>query len=365
MAPTEFKWAILATGMISKSFVNDILIDPATRDVHDIKHVVYAVASRSKDKAQEFINANVSSKQTLTPIAYGSYDEMFKDPQIDAVYIGTPHNLHYHNVYQALINNKHVLCEKPFTANSKQAQILIDLARQRHLFLMEAVWTRFQPFSDKLQQLIHDEKAIGTVKAATAELASDFDHVLGPYPWTLLVLAVLPRSKASNEPLSLPRITSTMTKTNSGVDATTCAMIEFESVDHKSITTTMTASQVYHSPSGSRILIVHGSKGYIEVTTPTYRPESVRLVAWESEQAYNQFIKPKPIRDEIFNFTKRPGNIWGMAWEADQVAKCVMNGKLESDKMPLRDTILMSQVFDVIRQQGGLKYPDHIESVEL
>ncbi|KAK4052799.1 hypothetical protein OIV83_002086 [Microbotryomycetes sp. JL201] len=383
--PTNFRWGIIATGMISKSFVGDLLIDPATRDVHRFKHVVQAVASRSKDSAQEFIAQHVTPKQASPPTAYGSYQELFDDKQIDAVYIGTPHNLHYGNVNAALSSGKHVLVEKPFTVTAQQAQALVDLARSKKLFLMEAVWTRFQPFSYKLQQLIADGE-IGKVKSAHAELASNFETTarknpehrlvnpdlaggalldLGPYPWTQLMLSLFPASEASPEPLALPKITSSMTKTSSGVDATTTAVLEFTNqTDGTALTGTMTASQTYQS-APARVLVVNGTKGYIEVNWPTFRPSSLKVVAWKSQQDYDSFFKPEPVKTETFDYTKRPGGIFGMAWEADEVAQCVLDGKTESDRMPLRETILMAQVFDEIRRQSQLRYPEHVESLDL
>ncbi|KAM0786901.1 hypothetical protein ACM66B_002325 [Microbotryomycetes sp. NB124-2] len=383
----NFRWGIVATGMISRSFVNDLLVDPATRDVHRFKHVVQAVASRSTESAQHFVAKHVTPKQpNSVATAYGSYQDLFDDNNIDAVYIGTPHNLHYKNVHAALSSGKHVLCEKPFTANATQAQALVDLARSKKCFLMEAVWTRFQPFSYKLQQLIADGE-IGDIKSADAVLGSNFEATarknpehrlvnpelcggalldLGPYPWTQLILSLLPPSRASLEPFPLPKVTASMTKTFTGVDATTTAILEFPNPKDESstLTGTMTASQVFQS-APSRVLIVNGSKGYIEVGWPTYRPSTLKLVAWKSEEDYTAFFKPEPARVEEFDFTKRPGDIWGMAWEADEVAQCVLNGKLESDRMPLRETILMAQVFDEIRKQGNLVYPEHIESLDL
>lgn len=96
----------------------------------------------------------------------------------------------------------------------------------------------------------------------------------------------------------------------------------------------------------------------------TYRPESLRYYAWSTEDDYGS--KPlSPAKHESFDFVPRPGNIWGFAWEADEVARCLRDGKKESDRMPLRDTLLMMQSFDEMRKQGQLVYPEHVETTEI
>lgn len=135
------------------------MIDPTTRGTHDIRHVVTAVASSSsKQSADQFV------QQIITPVqsenvsckAYGSYEELVKDANVDILYIASPHSHHYQNCMLALENCKPILCEKPFTVNAKQAKKLYETAHQRNLFLMEAVWTRFFPLSHAVRQNIQD-----------------------------------------------------------------------------------------------------------------------------------------------------------------------------------------------------------------
>lgn len=145
------RWGILGAGWISSKFVLDLLIPSSTRGAGDVTHAVAAVASRSHAKAAAFVDeqwtaAGPLNKADKAGVAiYGSYEELYQSAAIDVIYIGTPHSHHYENAHAALSAGKHVLCEKPLTVNAAQAKLLVQLARSKSLFLMEAVWTRFQP----------------------------------------------------------------------------------------------------------------------------------------------------------------------------------------------------------------------------
>ena len=149
-------------------FVTDLLIDPSTRDVSDVKHTIVAVASStSADRAAKFIEEN---KCPRTVKAYGSYAELVHDRDVDIVYVATPHSHHFQNVMLCLEAGKHVLCEKAFTVNAAQARKLVETARKKNLFLMEAVWTRYFPLSIGIRKLIADGE-IGAVHRVTADLS--------------------------------------------------------------------------------------------------------------------------------------------------------------------------------------------------
>lgn len=133
----QLKWGILATGGIAESFARDLWPNPETRGVDDIEHVVVAAASSSSaDRAQAFLK-EVRAPESAK--AYGSYEELVQDPNVDIVYVATPHSHHYQNSRLALEAGKNVLCEKAFTTNAKQLEILIKIAKEKNLFLMEAV----------------------------------------------------------------------------------------------------------------------------------------------------------------------------------------------------------------------------------
>lgn len=134
-------------------FAKDFIEYPAsTRGEPNIQHVLAAAATRnSSSRAQEFLTEVNAPKEAK---AYGSYTELVKDPNVDIIYVGTPHSHHYQHARLALEAGKHVLCEKAFTVNSEQAKILIDIAKKRKLFLMEAVWTRWFPVMKELSEIV-------------------------------------------------------------------------------------------------------------------------------------------------------------------------------------------------------------------
>lgn len=144
-----------ATGGIAKTFTKDLLVDPKTRDVTKIVHAVTAAASStSAERAQEFLK-DVGAPSSAK--GYGSYKELANDPNIDIIYVSTPHSHHYQNTMLCLEAGKNVLCEKAFTTNAAQLKKLVAKAREKNLFLMEAVWTRYgmsEPLIDLLCRMI-------------------------------------------------------------------------------------------------------------------------------------------------------------------------------------------------------------------
>lgn len=146
--------------------MRDLLRDPAIRGTTDVSHTVVAVASSSsKSRAEKFI---ADTGVPAPCAAYGSYEELVADPAIDVVYVATPHSHHFQNVMLALHAGKPVLCEKAFTVNAAQTRILCDTAKQKNLFLMEAVWTRYFPLSVQIRDLIR-AGAIGEVLRVVAD----------------------------------------------------------------------------------------------------------------------------------------------------------------------------------------------------
>jgi predicted dehydrogenase len=139
--------------VFAKDFIN---YPPSTRGQPDIVHILTAAATRnSASRAAEFL-AEVKAPKGAN--AYGSYAALVADPDVDIVYVGTPHSHHYQHARMALEAGKHVLCEKAFTVNAEQARILIEIAREKKLFLMEAVWTRWFPVMKELNAIVKEGK---------------------------------------------------------------------------------------------------------------------------------------------------------------------------------------------------------------
>jgi predicted dehydrogenase len=167
-----------------KVFARDLLLDPTTRGVTDIQHEIAAASTQdSAARAQTFLDdlhAPSSAK------AYGNYAALLDDAAVDIVYIGTPHSHHYQHARAALEAGKHVLCEKPMTVNAAQTAILVELARRKGLFLMEAVWTRFMPLVQEVTKMVQDGK-LGTVWRVFADLSGYHDLDGGAWDGTRLV----------------------------------------------------------------------------------------------------------------------------------------------------------------------------------
>lgn len=143
-----------------------MLTNPASRDVDDVQHELVAVASSSsKERAEKFIK---DMKAPGSPKAYGSYHELVADPDVQIVYVATPHSHHFQNAMLALEAGKSVLCEKALTVNSSQARKLVAKAKEKNLFFMEAVWTRYFPLSIKVRELVAS-KVIGPVYRVIGE----------------------------------------------------------------------------------------------------------------------------------------------------------------------------------------------------
>jgi dihydrodiol dehydrogenase / D-xylose 1-dehydrogenase (NADP) len=138
-----------------------LTVNPETRDVKDIKHEILAAASSSSaDRASEFLK-KVGAPSSAR--GYGSYEELVADKNVDIIYVATPHSHHYQNAMLCLEAGKNVLCEKAFTVNAAQAKKLAEKAKEKNLFLMEAVWTRYFPLSIYVREIITSGKVYASV----------------------------------------------------------------------------------------------------------------------------------------------------------------------------------------------------------
>ncbi|KAJ5136959.1 hypothetical protein N7448_005513 [Penicillium atrosanguineum] len=374
------RWGIMATGWIADMFVRDLLRDPKARDASDVAHKVVAVASSSsKDKADKFI----SSVGIPDPCAaYATYQELVADPNIDVIYVATPHSHHYQNVMLCLEAGKNVLCEKAFTVNAAQTKILCETAGKKNLFLMEAVWTRYFPLSVQVRELIQKGE-IGEVLRTVADTSFGDDVEekwgtkhrmvnpdlaggalldLGIYSLTWVFQTLyhtLPRDQRK-----APTVTSQMTPYHlTGADESTTILLSFPTSTpsngphpQRSQGVAMTNIRVAGDPdelgtSGPNIRI-QGTKGEIQVFGNPFRPTSFRVI-------------PKKGLGEVRTVESSfPAEGHGMYWEADEVARCLRDGKLESEGMPWEESIVIMEVMDEVRKQGGLTYPQSIESTE-
>ncbi|KAL8958273.1 MAG: hypothetical protein Q9193_004635 [Seirophora villosa] len=388
--PHTIRWGILATGFIADLFVKDLVLDPSTRDVSDVKHQVTAVASSSSaDRARDFIQ---ECKVPGDCAAYGSYDELVKDQNVDIVYVATPHSHHYQNTMLCLEAGKHVLCEKAFTTNTAQAKKLIETAKAKKLFLMEAVWTRFFPLSIQIRKFIEDgnlgalhrviadnsfgddvEEKYGTShRMVNTDLAGGCLLDLGIYSLTWLFQTIyhtLP--PARRQP---PQVVAAVTPYHAtGADEMTSMILTFPSApgpapagtpdgaSHPAHGIALTNLRVASDPDGHNSagpsIRIQGTKGEIQVDGPAYRPRAWRFIAAKADEEKGK--GDAKIEDHPCEI---PGH--GMFWEADECARCLRDGKLESEIMGWEESVVIMEVMDEVRRQGGVRYPENIESLE-
>lgn len=167
------RWGIIATGLVASWFVTDLCLDRADAQA---RHMIQAVGSSSLEKSQNFVASHITANDAAGRHAdvktYGSYAEVYADPDVDIVYIATPHSMHRQNCLDAIAAGKHVLCEKAFTVNAREAREVFAAAKAKGVFVMEGVWTRFFPPVRTLQRLLHEERVIGDVHRVFCDFAT-------------------------------------------------------------------------------------------------------------------------------------------------------------------------------------------------
>lgn len=321
------KWGILSTGGIARQFAEGLSLLP------DAKLV--AVGSRNQAAADEFGDLfNV-------PKRYPTYEALVNDPDIDVIYIGTPHIFHRDNMRLCLEAGKHVLCEKAFTINAAEAEEAINLAREKGLFLMEAMWTRFLPAVIKVRELLA-EGVIGDVRLFQADFGFnlDFDASHRAYNpelggGALLDVGIYPISFASMVFGTQPaEISSYAYLGQTGVDEVSAGTFRYPNGALAQFSGAVSIET-------TREAIIFGTKGHIRVHNPFWFPDTLTLTL--RGQAPQVIDVPKQ------------GN--GYSYEADEVAKCIRAGQLESAIMPLDETLAIMRTLDSLRAQWGLKYP--------
>ena len=317
--------AILGAGAIARQMAYTISkMDNATN---------YAIASRDYKKSQEFAEEFGFIK------AYGSYEEMIKDPDVELVYIATPHSLHYEHAKLCLNNGKHVLCEKPFTVNEKQSRELFELAKEKNLFITEAVWTRYMPMRKVLDDILKSN-VIGELHSLTANLGynmTDIPRLVDPNlaGGALLDVGVYTLNFAYMVfGDKIKDISSTVIKTHTGVDAQNSITLCYE--DNK--------MAILHSTMMSRTDrrgVIYGSKGYIEVENIN-NCEGIKVYSVDGD-LIDEYITPEQIS--------------GYEYEVEASIRAIKNGELECIEMPHLETLRIMRLMDKLRESWGIKYP--------
>jgi predicted dehydrogenase len=322
----KIRWGIIGTGNIAKQFARGLTVLP------DAKLV--AIGSRTRASAEAF------GEMFDVPHRHASYENLAQDSEVDAVYIGTPHPLHRENSLLCLEAGKAVLCEKPFAINAAQTEEIINLARQKQLFLMEAMWTRFLPALVRVRELLASQ-VLGQARILTADFGfrAQFDpqhRLFNPElgGGALLDVGVYPVSLASMVFGPPTRIASLAHLGPTGVDEQAAVVLGHEDGQMAILSASITISTPQEA-------ILAGSEGQIKIHSPWWKPTKLTLSVSGQE-------------DDLIEmpFT---GN--GYHYEAAEVMSCLRAGKLESDVMPLDETLSIMQTLDNIRAQWGLRYP--------
>jgi predicted dehydrogenase len=322
---SDFKWGILGPGGIAKAFAEDLKLLQG--------HSIAAVGSRSLSNAQSF-------SDTYGGTAYGSYEDLVADSQVDAIYVATPHPAHKDNVILALNAGKPVLCEKPFSVNAIDAQQMVDAATKNNVALMEAMWARFLPHYAKVREIVASGVLgpILTIHADHGQRLADrnIPRLVEPElaGGALLDLGIYPVSFAHMILGNPTSVTSSAVLTEKGVDAQTSMIFDYADGAQAVLNTTM----IEQTPCRA---VVAGLNGWLEIDRTFYNPASMRVVLNDG------------------TITEYPNTYQGhgLREQADVFKQLVLSGAKQSEILNWKDTVDIMKTLDTVRAQIGLKYP--------
>ena len=297
----------------------------------------YGVASRDLEKAKVF------AKEHGFQHAFGSYEGMLADEEVELIYIATPHSHHYRHMKMCLDAGKHILCEKSFTVNEKQAEEIFRIAKEKKLLVTEAIWTRYMPSRKIINDLL-DEKVVGDVRKMTANLnypLLDKERIVKPElaGGALLDVGIYPLNFAyMHFGDKVDRIVSAAQMTEAGVDGENGMILLYEDGRMAVLNSGI------HGKSDSEG-VFYGTFGCMVVENIN-NPESIKI--------YNTdriLIREIEVTEQIS----------GYEYEITETISCIKEGKLECPSMPHAETLKMMQVMDNLRADWKMKYPDEIE----
>ncbi len=321
----NFKWGIIGPGRIANNFAKAInVIDNA---------IIYAVASRSEERAKNF-----ASQYNIENI-FTSYEELLNDKNIDAVYISTPHRFHFEQAKLALNAGKPILCEKPLTVNSAEATELFKLAKEKNVFLMEALWTRYLPIYNVVRKWL-DENLIGDIKLLTSTFGYVFERNLTDRKFNhqlaggaLLDLGIYPIAISQWVLRKNPEsFTASGYLGETNVDEMTAVNLNYGNGVISQFSCNMLSTN-------ENDFLIYGSRGYIRI----------HKMFWGATKA-TLYLGEKEITEE------QPLRASGFEYQIEEAMNCIKSGKIESDEMTHERTLANMELMDKIRNQIGLKY---------
>jgi len=329
------RWGIIGTGGIAGRFAADIALLPGAE--------VVAIGSRTAQAAADFGDRFSIGNR------HASYAELVADPEVDVVYVATPHPFHAEHALLVIDAGKPVLVEKPFAMDAIEARMIADAARDAGVFCMEAMWTRFLPHMVRLRELLA-EGVLGEILAVSADQGMRFEpnpehRLFAPElgGGALLDLGIYPFSFASMVLGPPETVRAHATEAFTGVDQTTSAVLGYSGGAHAVLLCTSAAATPMRA-------WVAGSLGRIEIDRPWYQATSFTLT--RADGGTERYESPADV------VVDTPlGQAKGMRFEAAEVARCLRLGLLESPLLPLDETVSILGALDEVRDQIGLAYP--------
>jgi predicted dehydrogenase len=332
-ADRPVRWGVLATGKIAAAVVPDLL------SLEECE--VVAVASRRQESADAF-----AARHGIRT-AYGDYQSLMADPDVDVVYVASPHALHREHVELALEAGKPVLCEKPLTLTAGAAERLVTLARERDLFLMEAMWMRCNPVIRRLQQLVA-AGVLGEVRQVHADIGfvvdrPPTDRLLDPAlgGGALLDMGIYPLTLAHlflGEPSA---VAATAGLSDAGVDLDVALSLGYPGGAVASLSASMTSWP-------ARSAVIATDRGRVDLAGPFYNPVAATWTPMSTDPERRPAGEPQQIGADV------PGT--GYTHQAREVVRCLRSGETESPLVPLDETLALMRLMDRIREQVGVRY---------
>lgn len=319
-------------GMIGAGFIASLMAK-TLNGLKDCNIKNYAIASRSLAKAENF------AKEYNVDVAYGSYEELLKDDNVDLVYIAVPHNEHYNVAKKCIEHGKAILCEKPFTVNQKEAKELLYLAKKNNVLITEAIWTRYMPSRAIINEIIASGE-IGKVHSIQANLGYPLKNVermispslaggalldLGVYTINFALMAF------GND---LDAIETTAMMSKDGIDLMDSITLKWKDGKMAVLHSTMLTPT-------DRNGMIYGENGYIHVKNIN-NPEAIKVYDCE-----HNLVKAYEI----------PKQITGYEYEVLACKKALEENVLECEAMPHEETLFVMNLLDGIREKWQMKYP--------
>lgn len=329
MTTKTYNWAVLGCGKIAKKFSEDLKLLPNAK--------LYAAAARSENRAREFANEMGYQK------FYGSYEAMVKDPEVDIVYVATPHSHHKEHAMLCLKNQKAVLCEKAFAMNSAEAREMIQCARENNTFIMEAFWTMFQPSFNKAMEILRSGE-LGELKMVRSDFAFHapydtdkrlYNIALGG--GSLLDIGIYPVFAALTS-LGVPeRIKTEVDFAETGSEESISILFKYKNGEMANLTSSFAS----YSPTQTEYWC---EKGHLVLNPRWFTPTDITV--WK--EGGEEYTIPSMNKEG-----------WGYQYEAQHVMECLDKGLIQSEKMSWEVTLNLMGLLDRIRIDAGVFYPEH------